>query len=204
MDTHAAQQITDTFLDTLHGRCRFLAYKQPDTKVAFALVFGEVANRKNVFCRVHSACITAESFLATNCDCREQIQKAFEEAGKNGGVIIYLPQEGRGNGIEAKLKQIELEETDSDLDTIRAFVQSGFPADNRTYEVAAQILQDLNILSIQLYTSSPKKIQELEKFGIVVESRIDFPLAIQHQQALKNIRAKQESLHYFPTPIKEE
>ncbi|MFZ5376405.1 MAG: GTP cyclohydrolase II [Patescibacteria group bacterium] len=200
MKINKASKFSDTFLDTLYGRCRFLAYKQNDQKMAYAMVFGEKPLTNHVICRIHSACITAESFLATNCDCREQLEKAMRLVSKNTGIIIHLPQEGRGNGIEAKLKQIELESTNPELDTISAFLRCGYPSDNRNYEVAVQILKDLGIESVVLYTSNPHKISALEKSGIKVDKRIDFALEIDHQHAHKNIRAKEKFFNYFKKP----
>lgn len=102
------KKIGDCKIDTLYGKARLVSYKDKN-RFSFALIFGKVEDKKDVFCRVHSACFTSESLFATNCDCREQLIKALEICRQNGGLIIYLQQEGRGNGIEAKIEQMQLE-----------------------------------------------------------------------------------------------
>lgn len=194
-------KIADAHIDTLFGKARLVAYKNKVSKKStplycFALVFGAVSGKNDVFCRVHSSCITAESFFATNCDCREQLINAFKICQKQGGIIIYLPQEGRGSGIEAKLKQIELEGKIG-IDTITAFVMAGYPPDNRTYEEAAAIIKNLHIKSIHLYTDSPYKERGLIKYGIRITKRIHLQVTVKNSQAKKNIKAKQKYLHYY-------
>lgn len=190
------KKISESNLDTIYGRARFVSYKNNQGQFSHAFIYGKVNNQQNVFCRLHSACITSETFFAINCDCREQLIKSFQYCQKKGGIIIYLEQEGRGNGIEAKLKQIELE-TKRNIDTITAFKKAGYPLDNRTYEDAVYILKDQQVRSIILYTASPKKMEDLQKKGINISKRIYFKLKIKHRQALKNIKAKQRYLGYF-------
>jgi len=184
---------------TRYGTGQLHVYRQSDSQLAYAIVFGELDSDQEfgVFCRIHSACITSETFEAVNCDCREQLQQAFAVASQNSGVIIYLPQEGRGNGIEAKLKQMALEWQQPDIDTIEAFLHFGYPADNREYDVAVSILKELKVKKVTLYTASPDKVASLESAGILVSKRVNFPIHITNQVAKKNVQAKQKHLNYF-------
>lgn len=195
----AGVKIADTFLDTLYGRIRLLVYKQMDESYCYGLCFGDIEGKKSVFCRLQSACITSEIFGAVNCDCREQLDKSFEICKEKSGIIIYLPQEGRGNGIEAKLKQIAIENDDPEINTILAFKKCGYPLDSRKYDVACKILHDLKISSVCLYTKSPYKVNAIEEGNIKVVERVDFRLEIHHKQALKNIKAKEDLMGYFPS-----
>ena len=190
------KKIGKAAVETKFGRATLYTYQQPDHLYAFATVFGDIYNGRGVFCRVHSACITSESFFALNCDCREQLDEAFSLASKYGGIIIYLPQEGRGNGIEAKMKQMEIEAS-QEIDTLSAFEQSGFPIDSRTYEAASFILKDQGVLSIQIHTANPHKISTLKTLGIVIEKRIQPKVTTTNPIALRNIRAKQKKMGYF-------
>lgn len=186
---------------TRYGTGILHAYRQhQDQQLAYAITFGDIALQQPgvpIFCRIHSACITAETFEASNCDCREQLQQAFTVASKHSGIILYLPQEGRGNGIEAKLQQMELEWEHPETDTISAFSRCGYPTDSRSYEVAVEILQDLNITNVVLYTANPQKLMHLENAGIHVASHVNYPLKIENKTAKKNIQAKQHKLGYF-------
>lgn len=189
-------KISDTFLTNIYGRFRFITYKDGVGKYYYVFSHGEIRNKNNVFCRVHSACVTAETFFATNCDCREQLINAFISCQQLDGLIIYLPQEGRGNGIEAKLKQIELEEK-TQIDIISAYKIIGYPLESRTYKEAAEIIKDLKIKSININTANPHKIEELKKYGIEITQRTHPKVKDIHPQAEKNLKAKQNSLNYF-------
>lgn len=136
-------------------------------KETIALIMGDVANRHNVLCRVHSQCIHGHVFNSIECDCREQMemsQRLIEEAGS--GVIIWLDQEGKNNGHMALLLSRTLK--DEGVPQSEAYEKLGYEADARSYVRAAEILRDLGVQSITLLTNNPDKLSQLRKDGLVI------------------------------------
>lgn len=128
--------------------------------------------------RVHSECLTGDLFGSRRCDCGQQLEKSLEVITKEKGVLIYLRQEGRGIGLINKLKAYNLQ--DEGFNTIDANHQLGFETDERTYHIAAMILQDLGIKNIRLLTNNPEKMDSLIKGGIHIVDRM--PLMIEPTQ----------------------
>ena len=121
--------------------------------------------------RVHSACLTGDVFGSKRCDCRAQLEKSKEEIIKAGsGIIIYLPQEGRGIGLANKISAYALQ--DGGMDTYEANLKIGQPIDARNYHQASWILKKLGINEIRLITNNPDKVEQLEKYGIKVTERV--------------------------------
>jgi 3,4-dihydroxy 2-butanone 4-phosphate synthase/GTP cyclohydrolase II len=120
--------------------------------------------------RIHSECITGDLFGSTRCDCGEQLRTSLNYIQENGGVLIYLRQEGRGIGLVNKLKAYNLQ--DEGYDTIVANHQLGFATDLRSYEAAIAILKYFGIARINLMTNNPEKLEAFENSGIHLESRI--------------------------------
>ena len=134
---------------------------------SIAIVMGDVRQHDNVFCRLHSHCVSAHLFNSIDCDCREQMELAQALIEQEGaGVIIWLDQEGRGNGHLALLRSRALQA--QGLSQTEAYVQLGYAADARQYASAAAILQDLGVKSVVLMTNSPHKIGSLQAAGITV------------------------------------
>lgn len=120
--------------------------------------------------RVHSECITGDVFGSCKCDCGKQLETSLALIAAEGGVLVYLRQEGRGIGLANKLKAYALQE--AGLDTVEANLQLGLPADDRDYAIAYQILKHLGIDTLRLITNNPLKIKALEEYGICVSERI--------------------------------
>ena len=142
-----------------------------NNKIHYALVLGDIPKEGPVLTRVHSECITGDVFGSLRCDCGPQLHTAMKRIQKEGqGVVLYMSQEGRGIGIENKLKAYRLQ--DEGLDTVEANEALGFDADLRDYGVGAQILLDLGITKLSLLTNNPRKIVGLKGYGIEVVDRV--------------------------------
>lgn len=139
-----------------------------DDKEYLAITSGDIKNDTNV--RIHSACLTGDIFHSARCDCGEQLEYAMKYIKEHGGIILYLPQEGRGIGLINKLKAYELIE--QGYDTITANKALGFEADLRDYTEAIHILKYFNINRIKLISNNPDKIQQLNDLGITITERI--------------------------------
>ena len=162
----------ETSLPTALGNFKILAYAtspnepQPDIVLVSEK---KSADKSAVLVRIHSECMTGDVFHSLRCDCGEQLDYALKKINEEGGVLIYLRQEGRGIGLINKLKAYKLQ--DSGLDTIEANKALGFADDERHYQRAAKILSNLKIQKVRLLTNNPLKITELEKLGLEVAGR---------------------------------
>jgi len=124
--------------------------------------------------RIHSSCMTGDLFGSQRCDCHNQLHYTLQRMSKEGGILIYLNQEGRGIGLFNKIKSYALQE--QGLDTVEANEKLGLPVDSREYYLAANILRNRNIKSVQLLTNNPLKAEGLEKYGIIIEKIVSMPV----------------------------
>jgi GTP cyclohydrolase II len=165
-------------LPTRNGQFQLFVYGWDDpsahpalSREHCALVYGEVKGKRAVPVRVHSECLTSEVFGSLKCDCREQLERAQEEIAERGfGVLLYLRQEGRGIGLANKVRAYALQALGAD--TVEANELLHLPVDARSYDVAAAILRELGVQSVELLTNNPEKIGALRRLGIEVDRRV--------------------------------
>ncbi len=146
-----------------------------------ALTKGEIDPEKPTLVRVHSECLTGDVFHSQRCDCGPQLAAAMKRISEDGGVLLYLRQEGRGIGLPAKIHAYKLQE--QGFDTIEANEKLGFASDLRDYGMGAQILHDLGVRRIKLLTNNPKKVVGLEGYGLEITEQLPLSLpANEHNQ----------------------
>jgi GTP cyclohydrolase II len=162
-------RLAEGLLETRFGRFLEVLYYDGQ-KECMALVMGNVENGEDVLCRVHSSCISAHIFNSVECDCREQMEMSqflIEQAGR--GIVIWLDQEGRGNGHLALLSSVRLKNLG--INPTQAYIDLGYESDAWGYKRAAEVLIDLKVKSIILLTNNPDKKMDLEKENIVISDK---------------------------------
>ncbi len=192
------QTLVQTRIPTTEGEFVLHYYANSlDDKEHIALVKGDVRDQQAVLVRIHSECFTGDVLGSRRCDCGEQLALALQRIAAAGcGVLIYLRQEGRGIGLLKKLQAYNLQ--DQGLDTVDANLHLGHLADEREYDIAALILTELQIRSINLLTNNPNKINQLQKLGVIVNQRV----AVETRANTDNqsyLKTKAEKMQHFLT-----
>jgi len=159
-------------IPTSYGEFQLCIYQENENcEEHLALVMGDPEDKEDVLVRVHSECFTGDVLGSLRCDCGEQLQNAMRMVAEAGeGAILYLRQEGRGIGLEEKLRAYNLQ--DEGYDTVDANLALGHQADERDYSSAARILEYLGVKSVALITNNPSKIEALTDLGIEVSRRV--------------------------------
>ena len=171
-------------LPTRFGRFSIVAIEGRSAgEEAVAIQHGRLQAPKPPLVRIHSQCLTGDVFASQRCDCRAQLELSLRRIAKDtSGIVLYLPQEGRGIGLINKLKAYELQ--DDGLDTVEANRRLGFAADSRDYEFAAEALKSLGVRNVRLLSNNPDKVRQLERAGVRVVERVPCrPRTSRHSRA---------------------
>lgn len=164
-------RVASALLPTEYGDFTIYIYTDTHSQEYAVLVKGEVI-QGDILVRLHSECLTGDVFHSLRCDCRPQLELALRKIQESGsGIIVYLPQEGRGIGLTNKIRAYALQQ-ESGLDTVEANIELGLATDNRQYAGAADILHDLGVGRVRLMTNNPLKVAGLQAAGIAVVEQI--------------------------------
>jgi len=193
-------RLAEANLPTRFGTGRIIAFGvKYEEQQPIAIVLGEPAKRPEPLVRLHSACFTGDLLASLRCDCGDQLQLAMEMIGREGaGVLVYLPQEGRGIGLVEKIKAYNLQ--DQGMDTVEANLALGHQADSRDYGVGIQVLKDLGLSKVRLLTNNPKKTDAFIYGGFDLEVVDQVPiLGPIHEHNFRYIAAKRDKMgHTLP------
>ena len=149
--------------------------------------------KKSSLVRIHSACTTGDLFSSQRCDCKSQLNYSLQKISEQGGMLIYLNQEGRGIGLFNKIKAYSLQE--NGLDTVEANKMLNLPIDSREYYIAANILKSRNMNKIRLLTNNPLKVAGLKKYGIS-NVKMEVMPVFSHENNINYLRTKKEKLNH--------
>lgn len=196
-ETHWTQYVAECNMPTDLGvyKMRSYVYSSPTQKLEpIVMVYGDVKDKENVLVRVHDQCFTSEVFGSLRCDCREQLKGSLSMIKEQGGIVIYLQQEGRGIGIANKVAAYALQ--DQGYDTVDANTHLGFKDEMREYQAVPDILKDMGIKSIRLMTNNPYKIAQLESLGVKINERVSIQIAANpHNQ--RYLRSKRDKMRHM-------
>ena len=176
------EKYASSLLPTEWGEFTFTVFQDEHSKEHVAISTGELKNKSGVLTRVHSACFTGEALSSLKCDCKAQLEYALREIQAAGrGVVIYLFQEGRDIGLGNKIRAYALQSQGED--TVDANVKLGFGEDQRTYDVAIDMIKQLEIRSVKVMTNNPLKIEALQAGGVDVLERVPVEVGVNQVNA---------------------
>ena len=190
------EQVTKTDMPTRYGHFTAYGYiNKLNGEHHVALVKGELGEGENLLCRVHSECLTGDTFGSLRCDCGQQLHAAMRQIEEEGrGILLYMRQEGRGIGLINKLRAYELQE--QGMDTLEANLALGFKGDEREYYIGAQILRDLGAKTLRLLTNNPDKVYQLQDFGMEILERVPIQ-APANPHDIRYLRTKQNRMGHL-------
>ena len=190
------EQVTKTDMPTRYGHFTAYGYiNKLNGEHHVALVKGELGEGENLLCRVHSECLTGDTFGSLRCDCGQQLHAAMRQIEEEGrGILLYMRQEGRGIGLINKLRAYELQE--QGMDTLEANLALGFKGDEREYYIGAQILRDLGAKTLRLLTNNPDKVYQLQDFGMEIVERVPIQ-APANPHDIRYLRTKQRRMGHL-------
>ena len=190
------KQVTKTDMPTRYGHFTAYGYiNKLNGEHHVALVKGELGEGENLLCRVHSECLTGDTFGSLRCDCGQQLHAAMRQIEEEGrGILLYMRQEGRGIGLINKLRAYELQE--QGMDTLEANLALGFKGDEREYYIGAQILRDLGAKTLRLLTNNPDKVYQLQDFGMEIVERVPIQ-APANPHDIRYLRTKQRRMGHL-------
>src|ERR1700761_3658596 len=195
-DSTALQRVAEAKLPTRFGDFTIHGFKGAGAQdEAVALVRGNLKGKSAPLVRIHSQCLTGDVLASLRCDCRAQLELSLRKIAKAGsGILLYLPQEGRGIGLMNKLRAYELQ--DGGMDTVEANEKLGFAADAREYDFSAQILKQLGAKKIRLLSNNPEKVRQLEEAGVEVVERVPCQPRV-HKISQSYLRTKKKKMGHL-------
>ncbi len=189
------KKLAQTLLPTAFGNFEMIAFESGFEDFPHLALWSTVnASAEPLNVRVHSECMTGDVFGSRKCDCGEQLHAAMELFGREGGMLIYLRQEGRGIGLVNKMKAYNLQR--EGLDTIKANHALGFHSDERDFTPAIEILRELGVRQIHLYTNNPEKVDAFKDSGVEVVERRPMEIA-PHPDNEAYLRTKRTGMGHF-------